>query len=90
MRLRACDTVFLLDLPVEECLAAAESRVGKPREDMPWTETEFDAEFKQWILDFPQNELPVIYEQIGRFGAEKRITIFRSRDEIQEYFRLEK
>ena len=90
MRLRACDTVFLLDLPVEECLAAAEARVGKPREDMPWTETEFDAEFKHWILDFPQNELPVIYEQIGRFGAEKRITIFRSRDEIQEYFRLEK
>lgn len=35
MRLQSCDTVFLLDLPVAECLAAAESRIGRPREDMP-------------------------------------------------------
>ena len=61
MRLQACNTVFLLDLPVGECLAAAEGRVGKPREDMPWMETEFDAEFRQYILDFPQQELPFIF-----------------------------
>lgn len=86
MRLQACDTVFLLDLPAEECLAAAEARVGKPREDMPWTETEFDAEFGQWILNFPQNELPFIYEQISRFRMRKQITVFHARNEIQEYF----
>lgn len=67
MRLQACDTVFLLDLPVGECLAAAEGRVGKPREDMPWMETEFDAE----LLDFPQQELPFICEQMdnGSHGS---------------------
>ncbi len=71
MRLQACDTVFLLDLPVGECLAAAEGRVGKPREDMPWMETEFDAEFRQYILDFPQQELPFIFEQMdnGNYGS---------------------
>ncbi len=86
MRLQACDTVFLLDLPVGVCLAAAEDRVGKPREDMPWVETEFDLEFKQWILNFPQDELPFIYKQISLFQAGKNITIFHSRDEIQQYF----
>lgn len=86
MRLRACDTAFLLDLPVEECLAAAEARVGKPREDMPWMETEFDEKFKQWILNFPQDELPLIYELISQFRAVKKIIVFHTRDEIQKFF----
>ena len=42
MRIQACETIFLLDFPVEECLAGAESRIGKQRVDMPWIETEFD------------------------------------------------
>ncbi len=86
MRFQACDTVFLLDFPVEECLAAAESRIGNPREDLPWTETEFDGEFRQWILDFPRNELPAVYKLIGRFQNEKRIYIFHTRDDINAYF----
>ncbi|MGN1108949.1 MAG: adenylate kinase, partial [Oscillospiraceae bacterium] len=45
-RLKLCDTVFLLDFPVEVCLAGAQSRIGKKREDLPWTETEFDPEFR--------------------------------------------
>lgn len=57
MRIQACETIFLLDLPVEECLAGAKSRIGKQRVDMPWIETEFDDEFRQWIIDFPKNEL---------------------------------
>ena len=31
MRIQACETIFLLDFPVEECLAGAESRIGKQR-----------------------------------------------------------
>lgn len=47
MRIQSCETIFLLDFPVEECLAGAESRIGKQRVDMPWIETEFDEEFRQ-------------------------------------------
>jgi hypothetical protein len=36
-------------------------RIGKKRVDMPWIEEEFDEEFRQWILDFPETELPKIY-----------------------------
>ena len=47
MRFQYCDTVFLLDYPLELCLLGAESRVGKKREDLPWLETEFKSEAKR-------------------------------------------
>ena len=53
IRLAACDTVFLLDVPLDECLAGAAGRIGKPREDMPWIERTFDDEFRRWIEEFP-------------------------------------
>lgn len=85
MRLQACDTVFLLDFPLEICLAGVESRIGKPREDMPWVETEFDAEFKQWILDFPTKQLPQIYALLEKYKENKEIIIFKSRNEADAY-----
>ena len=53
IRMKVCDTVFLLDFPVETCLLGVQSRIGAKREDLPWVETEFDEEFRQAILDFP-------------------------------------
>ena len=60
MRLQACDAVFFLDYPLPLCLAGAQERIGTKREDMPWVETEFDPEFKQWIEEFPKTQLPDI------------------------------
>ena len=85
MRIQSCETIFLLDFPVEECLAGAESRIGKQRVDMPWIETEFDEEFRQWIIDFPKNELPIIYELLDRYKSEKNIYVFHSRADIDDY-----
>ncbi len=85
MRMRACDTVFLLDYPMEVCLAGAEERIGKKREDLPWIETEFDEEFRQWILDFPKEQLPVIYEMTEQYRNEKKIIVFRSREEAEDF-----
>ena len=84
MRLQKCDTVFLLDYPVELCLAGAAERVGQKREDMPWVETEFDAEFKQWIIDFPKDQLPIIYELLNQY-REKNIVVFKTRDDADDY-----
>lgn len=86
-RLKACDTVFFLNLPLETCLAGAASRIGKPREDMPWRESEFDEEFRQWILDFPQDQLPMIYELLEKYKNEKEIIIFKSREEADKYLK---
>ena len=52
LRLRAADTVFLLDYPTGVCLEGARARIGTKREDLPWVEEEFDPEFRQWIEDF--------------------------------------
>ena len=75
-RLQACDTVFLMDFPLETCISGAESRIGKKREDLPWTELEFDPEFKQWIQDFPKNRLPQLYEMIETYKDNKEIMVF--------------
>lgn len=87
IRLRKCDTVFLLDLPLEDCLAGAKSRIGKKREDLPWVETEFDREFQQWIIDFHGRDLPHIYKLLEKYRKEKQSVIFRSRKETDEYLK---
>lgn len=67
-RLAACDTVFLLDYPLDICLAGAQARIGQKRVDLPWVETEFDEEFRQWILNFPTEQLPKIYQLLVKYG----------------------
>ena len=86
-RLRRCDAVFFLDYPTDVCLEGARSRVGTVREDMPWVEEELDAEFRQWIEDFPQEQLPKIYALLEQYKAGKSITIFHSRAEAEAWFR---
>lgn len=52
---------------------------------MPWIETKFDDEFRQWILDFPKYELPIVYELLRKYKNQKNIYVFHSRAEIDEY-----
>lgn len=85
MRLRECDTVFMLDLPTEVCLEGAMSRVGKPRDDMPWVEDELDGEFRRFIEDFSAECRPRIYELLREYGDGREIVIFRSREEAERF-----
>lgn len=87
IRLKECDTVFLMDFPLEICLAGAKSRIGKKREDLPWIESEFDEEFRQWIIDFPRTHLPEIYEMLKKYQEKTNIVIFKSREEADDYLR---
>ena len=86
-RLKRCDTVFLMDFPLDVCITGAMSRIGKRREDMPWIENEFDEEFKQAIVDFPSTQLPQIYELLSRYKTDRNIIIFKSRKESENYLR---
>ena len=85
LRFEACTDVFFLDFPLNECLEGAASRVGTVREDMPWIEQEFDPEFRQYILDFPKDQLPGIYELIEQYQDSRRIIIFHSREEADNW-----
>ena len=83
-RLQVCDTVFLLDFPVDVCLSGAVERIGKARRDMPWIENEFDKDFENFILNFSQNELSQIYLLLKE-QVDKKIIIFKSRKDVEDY-----
>ncbi len=85
MRLKECDTVFLFDLPTEVCLQGATERLGKGRYDLPWVEKELDSEFEGFIKEFSEKSLPRIYDLIEKYKEEKQVTIFKSREEADEY-----
>lgn len=85
IRLKECDTVFLLDFPVDICIAGAKARIGNQREDLPWVEEKLDEEFKEGIIDFPKEKLPQIYELLNKYESNIKIKIFKSRNEADNY-----
>lgn len=84
LRMDACDTVFFLDYPVDICLAGIKERFGKPRSDMPWIETEEDAEFINYIESFTERQRPKILELIKRY-SNKNIIVFKSREQANSF-----
>ena len=85
VRLEACDTVFFLDYPLEACLAGVENRRNSLRPDMPWVETELNAEFLQYILDFGRDQLPIVTALLERYRGRRKIITFHSRAEADNY-----
>jgi len=87
IRIKKCDTIFLVDFPLNICLSGVETRIGKKRVDMPWIETEFDEEFKQYIIDFSDKKLPQIYKLLNKYKNDKNIIIFKSRADINNFLK---
>lgn len=85
MRLSACDTVFLFDLPTEVCLSGAIERLGKGRYDMPWIERELDPTFRREIEEFKDKKLPEIYNLIEKYRQNRKVVIFKSRIEADDF-----
>lgn len=83
-RLCACDTVFFLDYPVDVCLDGALKRRGIKRPDMPWVETEDDAEFLGYIKRFNKEVRPTVIELLKSY-KEKDIFVFKNRNEASEF-----
>lgn len=86
LRLKKCDTVFFLDYDLETCLSGIASRMGKPREDMPWIETEEDSEFMNFIKAFILINRPKILSLFENH-KDKNIIIFKNREESAEYLK---
>lgn len=85
LRLEHCDTVVLFDIPLELCLEGACHRIGKPREDMPWIETELDQKFYQWIVDFPKMQMPAINDLLSSYSQKLNIIRLKSREEADAF-----
>ena len=83
-RLVACDTVFFLDYSLEVCLSGIRERKGKARSDMPWIETEDDAEFLNFIQNYSSQSKPLVMALLDQY-REKDIFIFSSRAQADLY-----
>ena len=80
MRMEACEEVIFLDYPVEVCLAGVRARMGKPRVDMPWMETEEDPAFMAFIRDYAEQSRPKVLALMAAH-PDKTFTILHSREE---------
>ena len=86
LRLEACDTVFFLDYQAELCLESVRLRMGTPRPDMPWVETEEDAEFMEFIRDFSIHSRGEILKLLEKH-REKNIFVFKTREEADSFLK---
>ncbi len=83
-RLGACNVVFFLDYPLSVCLDGVKARRQKPRSDMPWIETEDDAEFIAYINSFNEKQRPRIIELLEG-AVDKKIFVFKNRSQSQDF-----
>lgn len=86
MRMKECDTVIFLDYPTDICLEGIRQRRGKPREDMPWIETEEDEEFVSFVRNFAENGRPKVQELLGKY-SDKNIVVFTERTQADEFLK---
>ena len=84
LRMAACDTVIFLDHPLDVCLDGIKERRGKPRSDMPWIETEEDAEFIEFIKNYKEQQKPKVLELLEKY-SDKNIIIFKSREQADAF-----
>ena len=83
-RIKACDTVILLDYDTDVCLKGIAERVGHARADIPWTEQTLDPELVALVETYRERNNPVLFELFSRY-ADKRVLIFRTRDEADAW-----
>ena len=84
LRMAACDTVIFFDYLLEICLDGIKERRGKPRSDMPWIETEEDAEFIEFIKNYNEQQKPKVLELLKKY-SDKNIIIFKNREQADAF-----
>lgn len=84
LRMAGCDTVIFLDYPLDVCLDGIKERRGKPRSDMPWIETEEDAEFIEFIKSYNEQQKPKVLELLKKY-SDKNIIVLESREQADSF-----
>ena len=89
LRMAACDTVIFLDYPLDVGLDGIRNRRGKSRSDMPWIETEEDAEFIEFIKSYNEQQKPKVLELLEKY-SDKNIIVLESREQADAFLNGEK
>ncbi len=90
LRLTACDTAILLDLPRTVCLYRVLKRRltyrGTNRPDMSeGCHEKVDSEFLQWIWNYPKKNKPLMMEKLKQFENEKTIVQLKFKREVENF-----
>ncbi len=90
LRLRAADTILFLDLPTAVCLWGAIRRYlkyrNRTRPDMTEGNPEkLDWDYLWWILSYRSVRRPAVMARLKKLGAEKKVTVLRSRAAVDEF-----
>lgn len=87
-RIKSCDTIFYLDMPVDLCLENVTNRIGRVRPDMPWVEKKDQEyyDFIEYIKNFKETKTPYTLELLNKY-QDKNMIRFTSFDEINTYLK---
>lgn len=84
LRIKEADTIFYLDYPTEICIEGIKSRVGKKRDDIPWTENELDNDFLNFVEAFSAETKPQIESLLEKYNY-KTLYRFSCRDDMDKF-----
>ena len=84
VRVRAADTVIILDYPEEVCMAGIIARVGQKRPDIPWTESTLDPELVALVQSYRRDDRPALLSLLQKY-PDKQALIFTSREEADRW-----
>jgi adenylate kinase family enzyme len=92
LRLAACDTVILLDLPRLVCATRVLRRWmrfrGRSRPDMtPGCPERLSWEFLRWVWTYPSERRPGILLRLSRLRSDQRAIVLRSAGEVEDFLR---
>ncbi len=90
VRLAACDTVVLLDLPRAVCLWRVVKRLvvyrKRRRPDMAeGCGEKFDVKFLRWVWDYPKRTRPTVLKLIAECEGAKDVHRLRTRAEVERF-----
>lgn len=85
IRMQACDTIILFDMPYEICMQGIKEREGTKRDDMPWEVAETDTMLLNEVRSYIPEQLPKVYQLLHKYKHNKEIIIFRAREEAEKW-----
>lgn len=86
LRVNEADTVFYMDYPTDICIEGIRGRIGKKRDDIPWTEQELDDDFLKFVESFCTDTKPRIEEMLKKY-TDKTLYRFCGRDDADEFLK---
>ena len=85
MRMHACDTLILFDIPYEICMQGIREREGTKRDDMPWEVVEADSMLLNEVKSYIPQQLPKVYQLLDKYKHNKEVIIFNAREEAEKW-----